>query len=88
MVGERDAPYTVAIRFAQPAESETGYLDEPVMKAPTVRQAVEKVRTCSVKDVLGGGNVREAVASPGRSWPVQCGALGLGSPSQCQLSFR
>ncbi len=47
----REAPYTEGIRFAQPAESETGYRDEPVMKAPTVRQTVEKV-----KDVLGGGD--------------------------------
>ncbi len=47
----REAPYTEGIRFAQPAESETGYLDEPVMKAPTVRQTVGKV-----KDVLGGGD--------------------------------
>lgn len=47
----REAPYTEGIRFAPSAESETGYLDEPVMKAPTVRQTVEKV-----KDVLGGGN--------------------------------
>ncbi len=47
----REAPYTEGIRFERPAESETGYLDEPVMKAPTVRQTVEKV-----KDVLGGGD--------------------------------
>ena len=46
----REAPYTERLRFAQPAESETGYLDEPVMKVPAVRQAVAKV-----KDVLGGG---------------------------------
>jgi len=46
----REAPYTEGIRFAQPAESDTGYLDEPVMKAPTVRQTVEKV-----KDKIGLG---------------------------------
>ena len=45
----RDAPYTEGIRFPQPAEADTGYLDEPVMKAPTVRQTIEKV-----KDVLTG----------------------------------
>ncbi len=45
----REAPYTEAIQFAQPSEGETGYRDEPVMKAPTVRQTVEKV-----KDVLTG----------------------------------
>ena len=45
----REAPYTDGVRFAQPVESETGYRDEPVMKAPTVRQTVEKV-----KDVLSG----------------------------------
>jgi hypothetical protein len=47
----REAPYTEGIRFAQPTESQTGYLDEPVMKAPTVRQTVAKV-----KDVLSGGD--------------------------------
>ncbi len=47
----REAPYTEGIRFAQPSESETGYRDEPVMKAPTVRQTVEKV-----KDKLGLGD--------------------------------
>ena len=45
----REAPYTDGVRFPQPAESETGYRDEPVMKAPTVRQTVAKV-----KDVLTG----------------------------------
>ena len=45
----REAPYTDSVRFAQPAESETGYRDEPVMKAPTVRQTVAKVT-----DVLTG----------------------------------
>lgn len=47
----REAPYTEGIRFSQPTESQTGYLDEPVMKAPTVRQTVAKV-----KDVLSGGD--------------------------------
>jgi len=47
----REAPYTDGIRFAPPTESDTGYLDEPVMKGPTVRQAVEKV-----KDKLGLGD--------------------------------
>jgi len=50
----RDAPYTEAVRFAQPSESETGYRDEPVMKEPTLHQAVEKV-----KDVLGVGEGRD-----------------------------
>lgn len=45
----REAPYTESIRFAQPSERDTGYRDEPVMKGPTVRQTVEKV-----KDVLTG----------------------------------
>ena len=45
----REAPYTEGIRFPQPVESETGHLDEPVMKAPTIRQTVEKV-----KDVITG----------------------------------
>ncbi len=45
----REAPYTERITFGQPSESETGYRDEPVMKGPTVRQTVEKV-----KDVLTG----------------------------------
>lgn len=45
----RSAPYTEDVQFAQPAEAETGYRDEPVMKGPTVRQTVEKV-----KDVLTG----------------------------------
>ena len=48
---KREAPHTEGIRFAQPAESETGYLDEPVMKAPTVRQTVGKL-----KDVVARGN--------------------------------
>jgi hypothetical protein len=47
----REAPYTEGIQFAQPSESKTGYRDEPVMKAPTVRQTVEKV-----KDKLGIGD--------------------------------
>ena len=47
----RDAPYTERIQFAPPSESETGYRDEPVMKAPTVRQTVGKV-----KDTLGLGD--------------------------------
>jgi hypothetical protein len=45
----RKAPYTDGIGFMQPDESQTGHLDEPVMKGPTVRQTVEKV-----KDVLTG----------------------------------
>ncbi|CAA9511180.1 MAG: hypothetical protein AVDCRST_MAG67-2740 [uncultured Solirubrobacteraceae bacterium] len=49
----REAPYTEGIRFAQPDESQTGYVDEPVMKAPTVHQTVEKV-----KDRLGIGDQR------------------------------
>ena len=47
----REAPYTESVRFAGPAESDTGYLDEPVMKHPTLHQTVEKV-----KDVLGVGD--------------------------------
>ncbi len=47
----REAPYTERVQFAQPAESETGYRDEPVMKGATVHQTVEKV-----KDVLGMGD--------------------------------
>ena len=46
----REAPYTQGVAFAQPDEENTGYRDEAVMKAPTVRQTVEKV-----KDVLTGG---------------------------------
>ncbi len=49
----REAPYTEGIRFAQRDESQTGYVDEPVMKAPTVHQTVEKV-----KDKLGIGDQR------------------------------
>ena len=45
----RPAPLTQTIAFAAPSESDTGYRDEPVMKGPTVRQTVEKV-----KDVLTG----------------------------------
>ena len=45
----RPAPFTQGIAFAAPSESETGYRDKPVMKGPTVRQTVEKV-----KDVLTG----------------------------------
>ncbi len=44
----RKAPYTEGVTFSQPPEAETGYLDEPVMKEPTLHQTVEKV-----KDVLG-----------------------------------
>ncbi len=47
----REAPYTEGIKFAAPSESDTGYRDEPVMKAPTARQTVEKV-----KDKLGLGD--------------------------------
>ncbi len=47
----REAPHAQRIAFAQPSESETGYRDEPVMKAPTARQTVEKV-----KDKLGIGD--------------------------------
>jgi hypothetical protein len=50
---QREAPHAQEIAFAQPPESETGYRDEPVMKAPTVRQTVEKV-----KDKLGIGEDR------------------------------
>lgn len=50
----RDAPYTEGVRFTQPSEADTGYRDEPVMKGPTLHQAVEKV-----KDVLGVGEGRE-----------------------------
>ena len=46
----REAPYAEGIKFAAPSEADTGYRDEPVMKAPTVRQAVEKA-----KDKLGIG---------------------------------
>ena len=46
----REAPHAQTITFAPPAESATGYRDEPVMKAPAVRQTVEKV-----KDKLGIG---------------------------------
>ncbi len=44
----REAPYTEGIKFPAPRESDTGYRDEPVMKAPTVKQTVEKI-----KDKLG-----------------------------------
>lgn len=47
----RDAPYTEGVKFTQPVESETGYLDESVMKGPAVHQTVEKV-----KDKLGFGD--------------------------------
>lgn len=47
----REAPYTEGVLFPAPSESNTGYLDEPVMKEPTLHQGVEKV-----KDVLGLGN--------------------------------
>ena len=46
----REAPATEGVRFAAPSESATGYRDEPVMKTPTAKQAVEKV-----KDKLGIG---------------------------------
>lgn len=46
----REAPLAERIQFAPPPESETGYLDEPVMKGPTLHQTVEKV-----KDTLGMG---------------------------------
>ena len=46
----RPAPQAEGITFAAPSEADTGYRDEPVMKAPTVRQAVEKA-----KDKLGIG---------------------------------
>ncbi len=49
----REAPYAQGIRFAAPSESQTGYLDEPVMKAPTMRQTVEKVKD---KVRLGDGS--------------------------------
>lgn len=45
----RTAPYTEAVQFAQPSEHQTGYRDQPVMEASTVRETVEKV-----KDVLTG----------------------------------
>ena len=47
----RPAPYTEAILFDLPDESETGYPDEPVMKGATIRQTVGKV-----KDALGLGD--------------------------------
>ncbi len=47
----REAPYTKGVLFAAPSESDTGYLDEPVMKEPTLHQTVEKV-----KDVIGLGD--------------------------------
>ena len=47
----RHAPQTEGITFAAPSESETGYRDEPVMKAPAVNQTVQKV-----KDKLGLGD--------------------------------
>jgi hypothetical protein len=47
----RPAPYTEAICFDLPDESETGYPDEPVMKGATIRQTVGKV-----KDALGLGD--------------------------------
>ncbi len=47
----RPAPYTEGIAFAAPSESDTGYRDEPVMKAPTAKQTIEKV-----KDKLGIGD--------------------------------
>ena len=50
----RKAPYAEGVQFAAPSESTTGHRDEPVMKEPTLRQGVEKV-----KDLLGLGNVRD-----------------------------
>ncbi len=47
----RAAPYTEGIHFRQPAEGETGHLDEAIMKGSAVRQTVEKV-----KDVMGVGD--------------------------------
>ena len=47
----RPAPYTEAIRFDLPAESDTGYPDESVMKGATIRQTVGKG-----KDTLGLGD--------------------------------
>lgn len=47
----REAPYTEGIKFALPSESETGHLDEPMMKGAAAHQTVEKV-----KDKLGLGN--------------------------------
>jgi hypothetical protein len=44
----RPAPYTDRIQFPLPSESDTGYVDEAIMKGPAVRQTVEKV-----KDTLG-----------------------------------
>ena len=46
----REAAHAQGFTFPLPSESQTGYLDEPVMKAPTVRQTVEKV-----KDKIGLG---------------------------------
>ncbi len=47
----RPAPYAEGLRFAAPQESETGDRDEPIMKGPAMRQAIEKV-----KDVVGLGD--------------------------------
>lgn len=49
----RESPYTEGVLFGATSESDTGYLDDPVMKEPTLHQGVEKV-----KDVLGLGNDR------------------------------
>ena len=50
---DREAPYTEGVLFTKPPEADTGYLDEPVMKEPTLHQTVEKV-----KDVIGLGDGR------------------------------
>lgn len=47
----RPAPYTERVLFTQPAEAQTGYTDEAMMKKAAVHQTVEKV-----KDVLGAGS--------------------------------
>ncbi len=46
----RRASYTEGIKFPLPAESETGHLDEAMMKGAAGRQTIEKV-----KDKLGFG---------------------------------
>lgn len=44
------APYTEGVHFPLPGESETGHVDEGIMKGAAARQTVEKV-----KDKLGFG---------------------------------
>jgi hypothetical protein len=50
-LADREAPHAQRIAFAVPAESGTGFRDQPVMKEAVARGAIEKV-----KDKLGLGD--------------------------------